>query len=280
MSATNGSNAGLSRVAVVQVTATADRAANLDTATRLIRESAGYGAETICLPEMWPFIGSDQDKVAGAETLDGPSMSAMRELARETGAWLLPGSFAEQSEVPNRVYNCATVIDPSGEVVAVYRKIHLFDIDLATGPRLMETDTVVPGTQAVLADTAMGRVGLSVCYDLRFPHLYQALREAGAQVLTVPAAFTSHTGKDHWEVLLRARAIEQQCYVVAPDQGGRHNSKRESHGHSMIVDPWGHVVARAPDGPGLAIGTVDLSQLQRIRDQLPCSEHRRDFSRP
>ncbi|MBN92908.1 MAG: hydrolase, partial [Deltaproteobacteria bacterium] len=234
-------------VAVAQVCAGADRGANLDQAASLVREAADLGAHTVCLPEMWPFVGPDEDKVAGAETLSGPSMSAMRELARTLGLWLFPGSFAEKSEVEDRVFNCSPVINPEGAVVAVYRKIHLFDIHMDDGPTLLETDTVVPGDQAVVADACGLTWGLTVCYDLRFPSLYKALRDAGAHVLLVPAAFTAHTGKAHWEVLLRARAIEQQCYVVAADQWGRHNPRRESHGQSMIVDPWGAVIARVSD---------------------------------
>jgi len=270
----------MTTVAAIQLCAGDDRAANLDQATSLVREAAARGADTVCLPEMWPFVGPDADKVAGAETLEGPSTSAMRELARALGIWLFPGSFAEQSGVSDRVFNCSPVIDPEGSIIAVYRKIHLFDIDMDGGPRLLETDTVVPGDQAVVVDAAGLTWGLTVCYDLRFPSLYRALRDAGANALLVPAAFTAHTGKAHWEVLLRARAIEQQCYVVAPDQWGRHNPKRESHGHSMIVDPWGSVIARASDGPGLALAALDSDQVARVRDTLPCRSHRRPFEVP
>lgn len=260
----------MSCVAVVQVTATDDRAANLRIACELVRRAADQGAELVCLPEMWSFIGSDPDKVAGAETLEGPSMSAMQALASTLGVWLLPGSFAEISEVPGRVYNTSVVYDPEGEVRGVYRKIHLFDVDVPGGAVFKESDTGVAGREAVVVDTDAGRLGMSICYDLRFPALYQALRAGGAEVVVVPAAFTAHTGKDHWEVLLRARAIEQQVWVVAANQGGRHNSKWESHGHSMIIDPWGLVVARASDGPGLALAEVDLSRVEQVRREIPC----------
>ncbi len=265
-------------VAVVQLCAGADRQANRIAAEAGIREAAVRGAQVVCLPEMWPFIGSDADKVAGAEPLAGPSVSAMQELAQELEIWLFAGSFAECSGRSDRVYNCSPVIDPAGEVVAVYRKIHLFDIDIAGGPCFLESNSVTPGEQLVVVDCPLGRVGLSVCYDLRFPSLYEGLRGAGAEVLMVPAAFTAHTGRAHWELLLRARAVEQQCWVVAADQGGRHNSKRESYGNSMIVDPWGEVAACLASEPGVALADVDASRTARVRRELPCFDHRRSFS--
>ena len=266
--------------AVAQMTTTGDRDANLASATSLVREAAGLGARMVFLPEMWPFIGNDEAKVAGAQALDGPIVNVMRSLARELGVWLQPGSFAERSSEQGRVYNTATLIDSDGELQAVYRKIHLFDVDLPGGAVLMESDTVVAGDRAVVAETPFGGLGLTICYDLRFPGLYGALRDGGADVVAVPAAFTAHTGKDHWEVLLRARAIEQQVWVVAADQGGRHNSKRASYGHSMIIDPWGHVVARCSDGPGLALALVDPGRSRGVREGLPCAEHRRAFQGP
>ena len=267
-------------LAVVQMTSTGDRDANLASAVSLVREAAGLGAEGVFLPEMWPFIGSDEAKVAGAQTLDGPVVSTMRELARELGVWLQPGSFAERSEVGGRVYNTAPLIRADGELAAVYRKIHLFDIDLPGGAVLRESDTVVAGDRAVASETPFGTLGLTICYDLRFSDLYRALRDGGADLIAVPAAFTAHTGKDHWEVLLRARAIEQQVWIVAADQGGRHNSRRASHGHSMIIDPWGHVVARCSDGPGLALARLDPERASRVRAGLPCADHRRPFEGP
>lgn len=266
--------------AVAQMTTTKDRQANLASATALVRDAAGLGAQMVFLPEMWPFIGHDEAKVAGAQDLDGPIVTAMRELANQLGIWLQPGSFAERSPVAGRVYNTALVIRPDGEVHAIYRKIHLFDIDLPGGSVLMESDTVTPGDRAVVSETPFGGLGLSICYDLRFPHLYRALRAGGADIIVVPAAFTAHTGKDHWEVLLRARAIEQQVWIVAANQGGLHNSKRASHGHSMIIDPWGHVVARCSDGPGLCLARVDPDRVGRVRAALPCADHRRDFQEP
>ena len=266
--------------AVAQMTSTGDRDANLASATSLVRDAAGLGVRMLFLPEMWPFIGSDAAKVAGAQELDGPIVTRMRELARELRIWLQPGTFAERSPEEGRVYNTATVIRSDGELEAVYRKIHLFDIDLPGGAVLMESETVVAGDRAVVAETPFGRLGLTICYDLRFADLYRALRDGGAEIVAVPAAFTAHTGKDHWEVLLRARAIEQQVWIVAADQGGRHNSRRASHGHSMIIDPWGHVVARCSDGPGLALARVDVARVGRVRTALPCADHRRAFQEP
>ena len=265
------------KLAAVQVCSGADRQANRALVAGLVRDAAEQGAEVVCLPEMWPFIGPDSAKVAGAEHLDGPSIGGLCELAAELGVWLFAGSFAERSEIPGRVYNSSPVIDATGQVVTVYRKIHLFDIDLAGGPTFMESATVAPGEQLVVVDSPLGCVGLSVCYDLRFPTLYERLREAGAEVLMVPAAFTAHTGLAHWELLLRARAVEQQCWVVAPDQGGQHNPKRESYGNSMIIDPWGDVCARLDASPGLAFATVDPARTAQVRRELPALTHRRSM---
>jgi deaminated glutathione amidase len=266
--------------AVCQLTTTADRARNRRVAESLVRQAADRGAEAICLPEMWPFIGPDEDKVRGAETLEGPSMELMRGLAQELGVWLFPGSFAEQAEDPGLVYNTATAIDPSGDVVAAYRKLHLFDMAVPNGATFTESDSVAAGDRAVLVDTPFGRVGLTICYDLRFPMLYQSLRDAGADVILVPSAFTAMTGKEHWELLIRARAVENQVYVVAAEQWGQHNSGRRSHGHSIIVDPWGHVVGQASEGEGIGLGLLDPGFTARVRQQLPCHGHKRAFEAP
>lgn len=266
--------------AVCQMTTRDDRPANLATASELVRRAAGHGAEAICLPEMWPFIGKDADKVAGAESIDGPSVTAMRALAQELGVWLFPGSFAERSPFPGRVYNTSTAIAADGALAGVYRKLHLFDAAVPNGAVFTESDTVASGDKAVLVDTPFGRVGLTICYDLRFPTLYQALRDAGAAVVMAPAAFTARTGKDHWEPLLRARAIENQVYMVAADQWGQHHATRRSHGHSMIVDPWGQVTARASGQAGIAYGLVDAGYLATVRSQIPCHGHKRPFEGP
>jgi predicted amidohydrolase len=174
-----------------------------------------------------------------------------------------------------RVYNTSVLLGPDGRQLAVYRKIHLFDAEVGDGATYRESDTVAPGASPVTAETPLGTVGLTICYDLRFPELYRALARAGATLLTVPAAFTLMTGKDHWEVLLRARAIENQAYVLAPAQGGRHTDQRVTYGHAMVVDPWGLVVARASDGEGLALAELDTELLARVRKNLPALRHRR-----
>lgn len=265
------------RYAVLQLNTKDDRRENLRVADQLVRRAAGQGADVICLPEMWAFIGRDEDKVGGAEELDGPSMTAMRELAMELGVWLLPGSFAERSDVPGRVYNTSVIFDPAGERRAVYRKLHLFDVDVKEGAVFCESDTITPGERGVVADLPIGTIGMSICYDLRFPEYYEWLRQAGANVVMVPSAFTAHTGQAHWEVLLRARAIEQQVWIVAADQWGRHNKARVSYGHSMIIDPWGLVVARCSDGEGIAIADVDLGLVERVRGGMPCAQHKRSW---
>lgn len=265
--------------AVVQMTTTADVAANRTAAEALTRQAARLGASVVSLPEMWPFIGKNATMVRDAEGLEGPIVGLLSDLARELGIWLFGGSFPERSEDPARVFNTAVAFAPDGDLAGVYRKIHLFDMDVP-GAQFMESDDVVPGDQAVLVRTPLGTFGMSTCYDLRFPALYQALREGGADYVVVPSAFTATTGKAHWEVLLRARAIEQQVYVLAADQFGWHSRTRESNGQSMIVDPWGVVVARCPDGPGVALGQIHPDRLARIRRQLPCGEHRREFAPP
>jgi len=266
--------------AVVQMTTTDDRMANRDTAERLVRRAADLGAQVVALPEMWPYIGRTADQAAHAQELDGPLVTGMRALAAELGITLFGGTFAETSAVPGKVHNTGFVAGPDGGLLASYRKIHLFDIDVPGGVTLRESDQFVAGDRAAVVDTAHGRFGLTTCYDLRFPALYEALRVAGATCVLVPSAFTAHTGKDHWEVLLRARAIEQQVYVLAPNQAGWHNAKRQSHGHSMIVDPWGHVVARAADGEGVALAVIEPARVERVRTHLPCGEHRRSFALP
>ncbi len=266
--------------AVCQMRTTADRAHNLSVASELVRRAAGYGAQAVCLPEMWPYIGRDREMLPDAESLDGPTITAMQALAQELDVWLFPGSFAERSADPGRVHNTATAIDGDGVVRAVYRKLHLFDCAVPGGATFTESDTVAPGDRAVVVDTPFGRVGLSICYDLRFPMLYQSLREAGADIIVLPSAFPALTGKEHWELLVRARAVENQVYVVAAEQWGQHNAARRSHGHSMIVDPWGHLVAQASEGEGVALGLVDPAFLAKVRVQLPCHGHKRAFQPP
>jgi len=263
--------------AAVQLTSTSDAAGSVAAALSGIRRAASYGAQLICTPENTNFLGPHADKVARAEAIDGPTVQAFAATAAELGVHILLGSFNERSPDPTRCYNTSVLLGPDGATLGVYRKLHLFDVDVDPDTRFKESDTVVPGNDVVVVDTALGRVGLTICYDLRFPELYRALVDAGAEIITVPAAFTATTGKDHWHALLRARAIETQTWVIAPGQSGRHDDGglRQSYGHSMIVDPWGQVVGMAPDGPGLALAEVDLARVRRVRAQIPVQQHRR-----
>lgn len=262
-------------IAAAQMVSTADKGHNVEAATRLVRRAADLGARMVGLPENFSWMGPEPERPGAAEGLDGPTLSRMAELARERKLTLLAGSILETGAPGGRLYNTSVLFGPGGERLAVYRKMHLFDVDVGDGATYHESAAVAPGTEVVAADTEVGRMGLSVCYDLRFPELYRRLSRDGATVLTVPAAFTLMTGKDHWEVLLRARAIENQAYVLAPAQGGRHSANRMTYGHAMVVDPWGLVTARASEGEGLAVAPVDPELLARIRRNLPCLQHRR-----
>jgi deaminated glutathione amidase len=265
------------RAAVVQMNSTAERDRNLEVAERLVREAASAGADLIVLPEKWNLLGSPADLEAGAEALDGPSLAAARAWARELGAWLLAGSIAERTAGAaddERVFNTSALLGPDGEVVAVYRKIHLFDVDVG-GVAYRESEAEQPGSEIVLAEANGIEVGLTICYDLRFPELYRILAVRGARAFTVPSAFTTHTGRDHWEVLLRARAIENQAFVIAAGQHGKAPPNYDSYGRSAIIDPWGVVLAVAADGEGIATAELDLSSQERIRASLPSLANRR-----
>lgn len=261
------------RAAVVQMTSTADAARNLEAACRLVAEAAGRGATFVGLPENFAFLRSEGEPVPDPQALDGPWVSRMAEEARRHRVTLLLGSLPEAIRGDPRVHNTSVLLGPDGATLAVYRKIHLFDIDLPGLEHLKESRAVAPGTGLVVADTVFGRLGLSICYDLRFPELYRALIRKGARVLAVPSAFTERTGKDHWEVLLRARAIENLAYVVAPAQAGHHGRGRTSHGHALIADPWGAVLAQVPDGEGVAVADLDFERQDRLRRELPALSH-------
>ncbi len=263
------------QVAAIQMTSGADKAANVRRAVELIREAQRRGAQLIGLPENFSWLGPEAERAQNAEPLDGPTLTQLGALARELKVSLLAGSILEAGAPGGRVYNTSVCFGPDGARLGVYRKIHLFDVEVNDGQTYRESAAVAPGEAVVTAQTPLAMVGLSVCYDLRFPELYRQLVQRGATVLAVPAAFTLATGKDHWEVLLRARAIENQCYVFAPAQQGRHPKDRMTWGHAMVVDPWGLVTARASEGEGLAIGSVDLTLLHRIRSSLPALSHRR-----
>jgi predicted amidohydrolase len=265
----------LLKVAAVQLNSTADRVANLTAADRLARAAVAAGAKLIVLPEKWTVIGSEQDLRAGAELLDGPAISWAREIARELRVDLVAGSIAER--VPNRdkLANTSVHVNPQGEIKAVYRKVHMFDVDI-DGRSYRESAVEEPGEEIVLSETADGvELGLSICYDLRFPELYRILAVRGARVIALPAAFTLPTTRDHWETLVKARAIENQTFVIAANQVGPHPGGLRSGGRSMIVDPWGVVLAQVPDREGYVVAELDLARQREIRAQLPALANRR-----
>jgi len=264
------------RVAAVQLNSNGDKARNLAAAERLVRAAAAGGAELVALPEKWNHLAAGEEMAAQAEPLDGPSLAAARGWARELGVHLLAGSIAERNAEAGkgRAFNASVLIGPGGADLAVYRKIHMFDVE-AGGVAYRESDHETPGEEIVSAPVGGVELGMSVCYDLRFPELYRILAVRGARLLAVPAAFTAATGRDHWLPLLRARAIENQAFVIAPDQFGEAPPHYSSHGRSAIVDPWGVVLATAPDGEGFAAAELDLAAQERIREQLPSLANRR-----
>lgn len=265
-------------VAVIQMCSRQDVEHNLRVATALVKEAAARGAALAVLPENFGYIGKLREKVRLAESLSdaepGPIVRCMQEAARTTGLHLLLGGTPIRSATQERFYNTSVLLDPRGQVLASYRKIHLFDINIP-GVVFTESECVLPGDSPVVAEVLGLRLGLSICYDLRFPELYRELSRRGANVLCVPAAFTLHTGKDHWFPLLRARAIENQCYVLAAAQHGRHTDTRQSYGKSCVIDPWGAIIAQVPDTDGVATAVIDLEYLAKVRRELPSLEHRR-----
>ncbi|MCW3032647.1 MAG: Nitrilase/cyanide hydratase and apolipoprotein N-acyltransferase [Solirubrobacterales bacterium] len=266
------------KVAAVQLNSTADQADNLATADRLTRAAAAQGAELIVLPEKWTAMGSEQELRASAQTLDGAAVAWARRTARELGVDLLAGSILESVPGQEKLANTSVHVGPDGEVMAVYRKIHMFDVEVA-GRVYRESEIEQPGEEIVLSRTAGGvELGLSVCYDLRFPELYRILAVRGARIMTIPAAFTLATTRDHWETLVRARAIEDQAFVIAANQVGAHPGGQHSGGRSMIVDPWGIVLAQAADGEGAILAELDLERQLEIRASLPSLANRRPES--
>jgi deaminated glutathione amidase len=265
-------------VAAVQLNSQDEVAANLEMARELVSAAGARGARLVVLPENFAYLGPEEGKRRIAEKLGDPAapiQSALRRMAREAKVALVAGGMAEASDDPQRAYNTCAVFDAGGELVASYRKIHLFDVDLPDGTRLKESETTKPGTDPVVVEVEGFKLGLSVCYDLRFPELYRALVDRGAEVLLVPAAFTLLTGKEHWHVLLRARAIESQTWMIAAGQWGRHPKGRASFGHSLIADPWGTVVAECADRVGFVMADLERSDLERVRASLPSLRHRR-----
>ena len=263
------------RAAAVQLNSTDDKARNLDAADRLTRAAAADGATLVVLPEKWNVIGSADDLRAGAEPLDGPAVQWARDAARELHIDLIAGSIAERVPDRDKLANTSLHIGPDGEVRATYRKIHMFDVEV-DGTVYRESETEDPGDEIVTSETAGGvELGLSVCYDLRFPELYRILAVRGARIIVIPAAFTLATTREHWETLVRARAIENQAFVVAANQYGLHPPGNRSGGRSMIVDPWGVVLAQAPDRETYVIADLDLERQTQIRRDLPSLANRR-----
>ena len=271
----------MTSVAVVQHCAGTDVTANMATLSNLTRAAAAEGAQVICWAEAFAYLGSHDGKKAILEPLPsgGPILAECQTLARDLNIELLLGGFHETDPAdPERCYNTSVYLGRSGEILSTYRKIHLFDVDITDGPRLMESKRTSAGERAEVVETEFGTLGLTVCYDVRFPALYQNLVDAGAIAVTVPSAFTATTGALHWHTLLKARAIENQCYVIAPAQHGQHSANRASYGHSLIVDPWGKVVAEVEEGDGYAIAEIDVSEVERVRNELPSLANRRPFT--
>jgi deaminated glutathione amidase len=263
-------------VAAVQLNSQAEVSQNLEACRALVERAKGRGAELVLLPENFAFFGAEADKRQIAESLaDGAISRAVRAMAKDSGVSVVAGGFPERTADPARPHNTLLAVGPDGADIASYRKIHLFDVELGSGGKYAESEATLAGADVAVAEVGGFKLGLSICYDLRFPELYRALSDLGAEVLLVPAAFTLHTGKDHWHVLLRARAIESQAFVVAAAQQGTHPGNRQTYGHSLVVDPWGTVVAEATDGVGLVTATLEKARLEAVRRSLPSLRHRR-----
>jgi len=264
------------RVAVAQMTSTADLEKNMQAVSALVHQAADERAKLLVLPESFAHLGPDNSRLKVAEPLPqgGPILAQCSAWARQAKMELVLGGFWEQANA-TQVYNTCVHLDADGSIKALYRKIHLFDVDLADGTSLQESATVVPGETPVVTQTCFGTLGLSVCYDVRFPELYRQLVDLGSIAMAIPAAFTLTTGKDHWHVLLRARAIESQAYVLAAAQTGCHYGNRFSFGHALICDPWGEVIAQCSEGQGIAVATLDPERVAAVREQLPSLKNRR-----
>jgi predicted amidohydrolase len=267
------------KVAAVQLNSQDDVASNLARAMHWIAQAAGAGAQLVALPENFAFMGDEAVKREVAEPIDGaspgPILAALIAAATANGVWILGGGMPEKSPDAARPFNTSVVVDSAGRVAAAYRKVHLFDVTLPDGTSARESAATSAGSTAITVDVLGMRVGLSICYDVRFPELYRRLVDQGARLVTVPAAFTLTTGKDHWHALLRARAIENQVYVLAPAQHGKHPRGRQTYGKSLVVDPWGEVIAQCSEGEGFSVAELDLAYQDRVRAALPSLSHRK-----
>jgi len=253
---------------------TSDRDLNLEAAERLVQAAAGEGAELVVLPEKWPLMATGEELIDGSETVDGPAITAARSWARDLGIILQAGSFTEDRSDQAKPSNTALMINKEGEITATYRKIHMFDVDVG-GVEYRESSFEQAGDEMTVAIAGQAEVGMTICYDLRFPELFRALLDRGADTFTVPSAFTSATGRDHWGTLVRARAIENQSFVLAANQVGKAAPEFDSWGHSVIADPWGEVIAGLEGGEGVATADLDFDSLNEIRRKLPALDQRR-----
>ncbi len=264
------------RAAAIQMHSTPDRSHNLAQARELLMQALDQGAELIAFPENFSIFTHDSAEfLKSAETLQGLTVETLREWAAENDVWILGGSIPIKTRDPKRVTNTSLLISSDGDIAARYDKIHLFDVALTKDRTYQESREVRAGTKVVSAETPWGRMGLSICYDLRFPELYRKLIDSGAQLLFAPSAFLAYTGKAHWDLLTRARAVENQAFMIAPAQFGSPFEGRETHGHTRIVDPWGRILAERPKGTGTVVATLDLKEVQRIRREMPALEHRK-----
>jgi deaminated glutathione amidase len=271
-------NAGTFKAAMIQMRSGLTPAANIDDAVRLIGEAKSAGADYVLTPEMTNILAAKREQLFAAvvEEEKDAALATIRELARKLGLYVHVGSLAIKIS-NDRAANRSFLIDPKGEIAARYDKIHMFDVDLADGESYRESRNYRPGELAVLADLPWGRLGLTVCYDLRFPALYRALAEAGATMLAIPSAFTKQTGEAHWHVLMRSRAIENGSFVFAAAQGGKHENSRETYGHSLVVDPWGRIIAEGGTEPGIVMAEINLAEVAKARSRIPSLQHGRRF---
>ncbi|MDJ0595022.1 MAG: carbon-nitrogen hydrolase family protein [Pleurocapsa sp. MO_226.B13] len=263
--------------AAIQMTSKPDLGKNLVEAEELIELAVHQGAELVSLPENFAFLGREVDKVAQAHEIANKTEHFLKKMAQRFQITILGGGFpVPVADNPEKAYNTAVLVTPDGQQVAHYQKVHLFDVDVPDGNTYRESSTVMAGKElpVIYNSPTLGKLGLSICYDVRFPELYRHLSKQGADVLFIPAAFTAFTGKDHWQVLLQARAIENTCYVIAPAQTGNHYERRYTHGHAMIIDPWGAILADAGSTPGVAVAEINPERLQQVRQQMPSLQHR------
>ena len=267
------------KIAVIQMVSSADVEENLKHASSLLTEAADQGAELVLLPEYFPLLSDNEtDKLNYQEEFGaGPLQDFLATQARAHQFWLIGGTIPLKSSQPERILNSCLLFDPAGKCTARYDKLHLFDvhIDGKGNGSYNESDTIAPGHNITVAHTPFGNIGMSVCYDLRFPELYRKMSEQGMDLITVPAAFTHSTGKRHWEVLLKSRAVENLCFVIAANQGGRHSRRRASWGHSMIIDPWGDILCSLDTGPGVACTDIRLERIKELRQSFPVLQHRK-----